>query len=78
MNSLDDLVREYMRSVTLMSDMIEHGNELLRQARAKKDRSRIAQLRARQQDLYAQRAHLRETAYYLEHYYRHDPPTRIQ
>lgn len=70
-NTLLDLAQEYTQSADAMTQMIRHGNTLMRQAHAAHDVSRARQLRMRQQDLYVQRAYLLETAAKLRFYYRH-------
>ena len=69
-NSLDDLRREYTASAELLTQMISHGNQLMRQARAGGNDRRVRQLRARQQDLYVQRAHILQIEQKLKDYYR--------
>ena len=73
-NSLDDLAAEYRRAAELLTQMLLHGNEMLRAAREDGDKNRLLKLRSRQQDLYAQRTHVLQVARYLKNYYDKDDP----
>ncbi len=71
MNTLLDLIPDYEHAYALLSEMIAHGNELLHQARQERDPTRVRALKARQKDLYNQRAHVQYIAACLRIYYDH-------
>ena len=67
--TLSDMAADYREAAELLTQMLEHGNDLMREARENGEFARLRALRIRQQDLYKQRAHVLGIKRLLEHYY---------
>ena len=67
--AFSDMIADYREAAQLLTQMLEHGNELMREARENGEYARLRALRVRQQDLYRQRAHVTEVRFHLENYY---------